>query len=340
MNTGFSYAGGDKDDAEKLFASDKFKKLDATVQAEAKRLYESLKSKPKAAKNLIELVKSDNFVDLRDSGIQFLLLKVFGNRNEDKVFREVIASLAGKDDFKAFDTKLRTKVIEDLDTFATQTSYTASKLTDDDRTFLLEKIRKTSIFSGKTISNNVVRNTLNNLVSGNIPIELTNGKSKTCGDPAGGITFGCNIPGSKTVYINKDANDTEYKDFIETLCHETNHALNSSVILPTYVLDNFLNEYRAHIVGKLGRGDLLTAALVKEFLDKLGHDRTKTPNSYVYLADFYEDKKFPDYKALIDQAYKDADKGTIVDAAEMRRRLIAIKYGTQYVVGTNNTDNR
>ena len=340
MNTGFSFSNDDKDDVPKLFASDKFKKLDATVQAEVKRRYELVKGNSKALKNLIELVKSDNFVDLKDSGIQLLLLKALGNRGEDKVFREVIVSLAGKDDFKAFDTKLRTKVIEDLDTFATRDSYTASKLTDDDKTFLLEKIRKTSIFSGKSPSNNVARNTLNNIVSGNIPIELTDEKSKTCGDPAGGITFGCNLPGSKVVYINKNANDTEYKDFIETLCHETNHALNNSVVLPANVLDKFLNEYRAHIVGKLGRGDLLTAALVKEFLDKLGHDRAKTPNSYIELADFYENKKFPDYKALIDKAYKDADKGTLVDAAEMRKRLIAIKYGTPYVVGTNNTDNR
>lgn len=220
MNTGFSFSSDGKDDASKLFASDKFKKLDATVQAEVKRLYELVKAKPKATKNLIELVKSDNFVDLKDSGIQLLLLKVLGNRNEDKVFREVIVSLAGKDDFKAFDTKLRTKVITDLDTFATQASYTANKLTDDDRTFLLEKIRKTSIFSGKSPSNAVVFNTLKNIVSGNIPIELTDDKSKICGDPAGGITFGCNLPGSKIVYINKNANDAEYKDFIETLCHE------------------------------------------------------------------------------------------------------------------------
>lgn len=141
MNTEFSNAGDTKDDADKFFVSDKFKKLDAPVQAEAKRQYESVKANAKSAKNLIELVKSDNFVDLKDSNIQLLLLKVFSNRPEDKVFREVIVSLAGKDDFKAFDTKLRTKVIEDLDTFATRPSYTNSKLKDDDRTFFLEKIR-------------------------------------------------------------------------------------------------------------------------------------------------------------------------------------------------------
>jgi hypothetical protein len=340
MNADFSNLYDGKDDAAKLFASDKFKKLDANVQAEAKRQYETVKSNAKSATNLIELVKSDNFVDLKNGNIQLLLLKAFSNRPEDKVFREVIVSLAGKDDFKAFDTKLRTKVIEDLDTFATRPSYTDSKLKDDDRTFLLEKIRKTSIFSGKNIANSIVRNTLNNIVSGNIPIELTDDKSKTCGDPDGGITFGCNLPGSKTVYINKSANDAVYENFIETLCHETNHALNNSIVLPANVLDKFLNEYRAHIVGELGRGNILTAALVKKFLDKLGHDRAKTPKAYIELADFYENKKFPDYKALIDQAYKDADKKTIVDAAEMRKRLIAIKYGTPYVVGTNNTDNQ
>lgn len=198
MSTGFSFSSDDKDVAAKIFASDKFKKFDATIQAEVKRRYELVKDNPKSLRNLVELVNSDNFVDLKDSGIQLLLLKVVGNRGEDKVFREVIVSLAGKDDFKAFDTKLRTKVIENLDTFATRDSYTASKLTDDDKTFLLEKIRKTSIFSGKSPSNNIVLNTLNNIVSGNIPIELTNDKSKICGDPAGGITFGCNLPGSKS----------------------------------------------------------------------------------------------------------------------------------------------
>lgn len=57
--------------------------------------------------------------------------------------------------------------------------------------------------------------------------------------------------------------------------------------------------------------------------------------------DFYQNKKFPDFKAIIDQAYKDAEKGTIIDAVEMKKRLVAIPlFKTPYIVGTNNTDNR
>ncbi len=315
-------------------------KLGQTVQTEINNQVELLKNNQKGLQNLLELIKSDSFFKLNDAVIQLLLIYAFSNRPEDKVFREVIVSLAGKSDFKDFNTAVRAKVITDLDTFANTASYTSnSNPTDDDKTFLLEKIRKTSIFSGKDSTNVVIRNTLDNLINGTVPIELIAGKSITCGKSGNGTIFGCNIPGSKIVYINKDANDAEYRDFIETLCHETNHALNNNVT-SSYVVDIFLNEYRAHIAGKVGRGEMLTAALVKEFLNKLGRDKSKTPDSYQQINDFYEDKKFPQFKVVIDQAYKDADKGTIVNALEMRKRLIAAKFGTPYITGTNNTDNR
>ena len=105
------------------------------------------------------------------------------------------------------------------------------------------------------------------------------------------------------------------------------------------VLDKLFGEYRAFTVGFLGKTNMLTAANVQYILDILGRDKNKTPPGYMDFSNLYQNKKIPQFKSVIDQAYKDADKGKIVDGGEMRKRLIAVSLGTAYVVGTNNNDN-
>ena len=326
---------------ENFFNSKNFLRPEPKVQSEVKSVYSKVSTSSISVKNLFELVGSKKFFRLEEP-LKLNFLEVYAKRPNDVEFRKVVVSLAGKKDFKSFNYKTKLKVLSDLDKTANTPNYKkglAKNSEKKDKTFLLEKIRKTSIFCGKSPANVVARNTLNKLTSGSVPMKLEPNNSKICGDYKGQTWFGCNIPGTRDIYINKSTTKTGFLDFIETICQETNHALNNNVKL-SYVVDGFLSEYRAHIVGKRGRGETLNASLVLSTVDILGRDKNKTPNGYKYLADFYRNKKFPQFKKLIDKVYVEARKGKIIDASEMRKILIATKiFNTPYINGTFNVDN-
>lgn len=160
----------------------------------------------------------------------------------------------------------------------------------------------------------------------------------------GSTEFGYNKSGTKDIYINKKANDTDYKEFIDTLSHETNHALNGNEKLK-YVSDAFLSEYRAHIVGQKAAGKTVDKAALKSIINNLVlaepilDDKTKKPKDLysVIRQNYRTDKNF---KTVVDQLVKDVDKGVVVDGSDLRTRLMNAGYNSDYIKNTNNIDNK
>lgn len=344
LNNLLNSFGGD--DTAKYLSSKEFSQLDPIVQESVKKNLETVKNNPQSVKNLIELAKSGGFRNA-NKDLQSAMLNSLAKRPQDKIYRQALQEAVGRDDFKKLAQNMQAKVIEDLDKFAGTTSYkgdATTKLSDDDKKFILEKIRKTSLYSGQNPTNDIVRNTLDNIVGGNIQLKLYEKDSTVSSNGIGSTEFGYNKSGTKDIYINKKANDTDYKEFIDTLSHETNHALNGNSKIK-YVTDAFLSEYRAHIVGQKAAGKKVDKEALKAIINNLAlaepilDDKTKKPKDlYSEIRQLYRDNKT--FKAFVDQLVKDIDKGTIVDGFDLRTRLMNAGYNSDYIKNTNNTNNK
>lgn len=338
-------SSGDSDIA-KYLSSKEFSQLDVTVQKAVKENLETVRNNPQAVENFIELAKSGGF---RSAGkeLQSAMLDSLAKRPEDKIYREALQEAVGRDNFKKLAPESQARVIEDLDKFADTTSYkgdAATKLSDEDKRFILERIRKTSVYSGQNPTNDVVRNTLDNIVSGNIQLKLYEKENTVSGDGVVSTDFGYNKSGTKDIYINKKANDADYREFIDTLAHETNHALNGNTKIK-YVTDALLSEYRAHIAGQQAAGGKVDKQALKALLNNLVlaepllDDKTEKPeNLYSEIRHFYRINN--DFKAFIDQLVMDIDKGIIVDGSDLRTRLINAGCNSDYIINTSNINNR
>lgn len=344
LNNLLNSFGGD--DTAIYLSSKEFSQLDPIVQESVKKNLETVKNNPQSVKNFIELAKSGGFRNA-NKDLQSAMLNSLAKRPQDKIYRQALQEAVGRDDFKKLAQNMQAKVIEDLDKFADTTSYkgdATTKLSDDDKKFILEKIRKTSVYSGQNPTNDIVRNTLDNIVGGNIQLKLYEKDSTVSSNGIGSTEFGYNKSGTKDIYINKKANDTDYKEFIDTLSHETNHALNGNSKIK-YVTDAFLSEYRAHIVGQKAAGKKVDKEALKAIINNLAlaepilDDKTKKPKDlYGEIRQLYRDNKT--FKAFVDQLVKDIDKGTIVDGFDLRTRLMNAGYNSDYIKNTNNTNNK
>lgn len=344
LNNLLNSFGGD--DTAKYLSSKEFSQLDPIVQESVKKNLETVKNDPRSVKNFIELAKSGGFRNA-NKDLQSAMLNSLTKRPQDKIYRQALPEAVGRDDFKKLAQNMQAKVIEDLDKFADTTSYkgdATTKLSDDDKKFILEKIRKTSVYSGQNPTNDIVRNTLDNIAGGNIQLKLYEKDSTVSSNGTGSTEFGYNKSGTKDIYINKKANDTDYKEFIDTLSHETNHALNGNAKIK-YVTDAFLSEYRAHIVGQKAAGKKVDKEALKAIITNLAlaepilDDKTKKPKDlYGEIRQLYRDNKT--FKAFVDQLIKDIDKGTIVDGSDLRTRLMNAGYNSDYIKNTNNTNNK
>ena len=330
----------------KFLASKEFAQLDASVQDAVRKNLEAGKNNPATVRNFIELAKSGGFRGAAKD-LQLAMLDSVARRPEDKIYRAALQEAVGRDDFKKLPADRQARVVADLDAFAATDSYkgdATTKLTDDDRKFVLEKIRKTSVYSGQNPTNDIVRNTLDNITSGNIRLKLYEKETTVAANGTASTEYGYNKSGTKDIYINKKANDTDYKEFIDTLAHETNHALNGTIKIK-YVSDAFLSEYRAHIVGMKAAGKKVDKAALKDILQTLVlaepvlNPTTKKPvDLYNEIRQNYRINA--NFKAVIDQLVKDIDNGTIVDGAGLRTRLINAGFNADYIKNTSNIDNK
>lgn len=71
-------------------------------------------------------------------------------------------------------------------------------------------------------------------------------------------------------------------EYIDTLAHEVNHMLNPVKIKRPR--DNFLNEYRAHVVGRVAAGRPVTPAALRAVMLNLVDGRNP---DYADIADLY-----------------------------------------------------
>ena len=339
------FDGGDKDVA-KYLASTEFSQLDAGVQESLKKNLENSKNNPKAAANFIESAKSKGFRKA-DKNLQTAILDSIAKRPEDKIYRAELQEAAGHDDFQKLPKDKQLKMIEDLDKFAETPSYKSvgtNQVSDTDKNFLLEKIRKTSIFSSQNPINDVVRNTLDNVINGKIQLKVYEKDTTVNSNGTGSTEYGYNKSGTTDIYINRKANDADYKEFIDTLTHESNHALNGNVKIEK-VSDAFLSEYRAFFAGQKGAGKTVDKNFLKSVVNNLAlaepnlDDKTKKPKDlYSEIRQTYRSNKT--FKSFIDQLVKDIDKGTIIDGAAVRDRLMKAGYNDDYIENTTNTDNK
>jgi hypothetical protein len=207
---------------------------------------------------------------------------------------------------------------------------------------LVEIIGDISAQSAARPANTALRNTINQVVNGNIKIGLYER------DPLGGNLYNWGKADADGIYLNIESRTrtaaVAANKYVETLAHEVNHKLNG--ITDAGTADRFLDEYRAALVGRataLNRG--LTPAEQKKSLDNLVDG---TNPDYAHLADLYRnDAKF---KAAVDGMYSTLNgttdaSGTVttppatVEPEDARQRLRTAGNDSDYLKKAGNLDN-
>lgn len=311
-----------------------FQKLSPQTQDEIRSQLAKNEKNGKAVDNLIGLVKSSGF-DKLPAETQKAMLQALAKRPEDTIFREALGNLASNGNFTGLNGAQQSQVITDLDKFANTESYKGSDgflffgghhVSDDDKKALLTRIGDVSIYSAAHPDRTIVRNSLDQLTSGRIKVELYEKK------PDSTIEYG--YADGNTIHLNKLTIGNTDK-LVETLSHEVNHIVNGSSEYNQP--ERFVDEYRAFITGfESLTGKELSAQKLKDILDNLGHS---SDSAYPNLRKLYlENDKF---RKVIDEVYAGLDKNPPVktSAEELRQKLLDAGFDSDYLRNPGNTDN-
>ncbi len=336
--------------AAELEKNPSFQKLDKGVQQEILSRLENNATNEKAVDNLIALVvnkPSDpligttqvdpNFAKLSTDS-QKAILKAYDNHSGDKIFVDSLKSLSGKADFAALNATDQSSVVNDLDRFANTESYQGKAgglfgigshhVSDEDKTYLLDKLGNASIYSAANPGSVSLRNTLDKITNGHIKIRTYSEPT----DSDGSITFGY-ADQDGTFFVNKHP-DADWGDekFIDTLVHEVNHELNGPSEHDTP--DRFLDEYRAFYTGLAAVGTTMDAQQQKDVIDNLIN-----PDVYPNIADQY--KNNDEFKKFIDGVKAGLDKAPpeLLDPETMRQKMLDAGFSSDYLNKTGNIDN-
>jgi hypothetical protein len=326
--------------------SDAFKKLSPETQNEIKAQLGKDDSNSKAVDNMLEMVKSGGF-NGATKDTQISMLKALANHSEDTNFREALVNLSSDGKFNGLDETNRAKVINNLDRFANTESYKgkegswffnagAHSVSDSDKKLLLDEIGKVAVYSAQNPGNAIIGNTLEHIVNGDVHLNLYEKKPEV----RNGITYYeyGNAGDATTVNLNKLTIGTNFDQFVDTLAHEANHVLNARAnggdLSAGDKPERFLDEYRAFIAGLEGDGKNLSGSDFKSILDNLCHSKDA---AYPNLRKLYDNNET--FRKVVDQAYADADKGQLINADEMEKRLVAAGLDSDYLKNTSNTDN-
>ena len=312
---------GDVDTLVKLVKSEGFTSLPAGSQKE-------ILNDSEALKNVMALVNSKGFDGL-SADTQKAMLNALGSRPKDTIFREALSNLIQNGSFTGLTPAQQVGVIRDLDKFATTSSYNSTDVSNADRTWLLQTIGDISIYSAQHPGLVSVRNTLNQLVSGDIRVVTFSEPSKFLR----GITLGRANGGTIELNTHPDAR-RGIAELAETAVHEVNHILNGETEFKS--VDRFIDEYRAWVVGIEASGQPIDANTLKGVLDNLGHSKD---SAYPQLRDLYlKDEKF---RKVIDDAYNGLNKNPpeLITPEQLRQKLLDAGFDTVYLRTPKNLDN-
>ena len=311
------------------------------VGASSKRaIMEALAEHPTSAAytgRLLKLINDPGFMALNDASKETKLLDAYSN---DKDFAKGIDTLLASGRYTALGAADRAKVLGDVIKLKGTDSYKDASASEQQA--LVEIIGDISAQSAARPANTALRNTINQVVNGNIKIGLYER------DPLGGNLYNWGKADADGIYLNIESRTrtaaVAANKYVETLAHEVNHKLNG--ITDAGTADRFLDEYRAALVGRataLNRG--LTPAEQKKSLDNLVDG---TNPDYAHLADLYRnDAKF---KAAVDGMYTTLNgttdaSGTVttppatVEPEDARQRLRTAGNDSDYLKKAGNLDN-
>lgn len=321
-----------------LEKSPEFQKLDKGVQTEILNRLEKNEKNPAAVDNLLNLVKDKAFLALPPE-TQKAMLTALDNRPEDTVFVDSMRALAAEPRFTALTTAQQAGVIKDMDTFAKTESYKGKDgfifgiggrdVSPEDQRYLLDTIGDVSIYSAENPGLKAVRNTLDKVINGDIKFNAFN-------EPAtdGFITYG--YADGNTITLNRHADAARgIEGVVDTLVHEVNHILNGNTEAGTP--ERFLDEFRAWVAGIEASGQTIDAQTLRDILDNLGHS---DGGAYDHLRELYNNNA--DYRAVIDEVYAGLNETppVLIDAEQMRQRLLDAGFDSEYLRTTGNLDNR
>ncbi len=181
-------------------------------------------------------------------------------------------------------------------------------------------------------------NTVQAVATGKINVNLYN-KGIQNGTSEYGY-YAPRTPAGDTININTNSQvATSYKNFIETLAHETNHLLNEKRDAGLFGAkfgqtpgDTLWNEYRAFVVGKVASGANPKGMTVHNVLNTL-------TAVYPKIRDAYNDPNQKAFKDAIDNIRRTTSPTQTFTVNQLRDALKKAGLGSDYLNRTSNTDN-
>jgi hypothetical protein len=293
------------------------------------------------ADRLAKLANDPGLLALNDKAKEAKLFERYG---KDNSFAQGVDTVLASAKYTGLSGADRAKVLDDVVKLSDTKSYKDESNAANKRA-LVEIVGDISAFSAANPGNATLRNTLDQVVDGNIKLGLYQRPTFTSG---GQTFFNWGMADAHGIYLNIDPTVRSVaqaqNQYIDTLAHEVNHKLNGVTTAGT--ADRFLDEYRAAVVGReaaLGRS--LTPAEQRAAVDNLVDG---TNPDYAHLAHLYNtDAKF---KAGVDAMYTtlngatDAATGTTTPAAavspeDARARLLGAGNSSPYLNTAGNIDN-
>lgn len=313
--------------------SEQFKNLSPEAQIEVLNRFDANQGNNAAVDNLINLVTSGEFAKMPIES-QRSVLQTYDNHKEDQVFVNVLKDTLAKPEFQALNAAQQAQVLSDLDKIADTETYKGEgglfghDVSDEDKTFLLDSLGNSSIYSAAHPNEVALRNTLDKITNGEIRVEAY---SEAADPNTGGITLGYTYS-EDVIYMNSHPDTQAFgaNVFTDTLVHEVNHNQNPGGEHGTP--DQFLNEYRAFYVGNDAVGNPPSADQQKDIIDNL-------LASYPDIKDLYDNNA--DFKKFIDDAQAGLDKTPpeLLDPETVRQNLLDAGFSSDYLNTTGNVDN-
>lgn len=305
--------------------SEQFKSLSPEAQQEVLSRLDANQGNNSATDNLINLATSGAFATLPIES-QRAVLQAYDNHKEDEVFINGLKDTLAKPEFQSLNPAQQAQVLNDIDRIAATESYTDTD--DTGKTYLLDNLGNTAIFSASHPNEVAVRNTLDKIASGEIRVETY---SEAADPKTGGITLGYTYS-NDVIYMNTHPDTQAFgaNAFTDTLVHEVNHNQNPGGEHGTP--DQFLNEYRAFYVGIDAIGNPPSAqrqdGIIQNLLD-----------SYPDIKELYDNNA--NFKQFIDNARAGLTKTPpeLLNPETMRQALVDAGFSSDYLNTPGNIDN-
>lgn len=217
----------------------------------------------------------------------------------------------------------------DMARFGATESYRASDLTAQGRARITQLVFNVSVYSQQNPELTSVRNSLDKVLSGELPLGTYNEPGRGTARVSDG-RFEINLTEQDGINFDRDGHSIAQQANI--FVHEVNHFLNGVTMHGTP--DRFLDEYRAYIVGQEAGGEPLSEDVQRIALDQMFQN-----SNYAHLQQLRSnDQRFD---RVIDSLYADLDgrPPVLTTPEEVRQRLFDAGISSHYIRTAGNIDN-